>query len=215
MYHIFVDRFNKAGKVKPRGDLILRDDWGGDLTKNTEDFLILNKECFGGNLKGIEKKLPYLKSLNVSTLYLSPIFESSSYHKYNTADYEKIDSMLGTQEDFVNLIKKAKQEDIRIVLDGVFNHTGADSKYFNKYGTYDTVGAYQSKNSPYYNWYDFKNYPEDYCCWWDFKSLPRIKDESQSFSKYIAGKGGIIEKYMKMGILGFRLDVVDELDEKS
>lgn len=215
MYHIFVDRFNKAGKVTPRGDLILRDDWGGDLTKNTKDFLILNKECFGGNLKGIEKKLPYLKSLNVSTLYLSPIFESNSYHKYNTADYEKIDSMLGSQEDFISLVKKAKQEDIRIVLDGVFNHTGADSKYFNKLGHYDTVGAYQSKNSPYYNWYDFKNYPDEYSSWWGFDTLPQIKNESQSFAKYIAGKGGIIEKYMKMGILGFRLDVVDELDEKT
>ena len=215
MYHIFVDRFNKVGKVKPREDLVLRNDWGGDLTKNTEDFLLLNKECFGGNLKGIEKKLPYLKSLNVSTIYLSPIFESNSYHKYNTANYENIDSMLGSEEDFVSLIKKAKQEDIRIVLDGVFNHTGADSKYFNKFGHYDTVGAYQSKKSPYYNWYTFDNYPDSYSCWWGIDTLPQIKDNNQSFSKYIAGKGGIIEKYMKMGILGFRLDVVDELDEKT
>ncbi len=215
MYHIFVDRFNKVGKVKPRGDMVLRDDWGGSLTKNTEDFLLLNKECFGGNLKGIEKKLPYLKSLNVSTIYLSPIFESNSYHKYNTANYENIDSMLGTEADFVSLLKKAKQEDIKIVLDGVFNHTGADSKYFNKFGNYDSVGAYQSPKSPYYNWYDFQEYPNKYSSWWGIDTLPQIKDNNQSFSKYIAGKGGIVEKYMKLGILGFRLDVVDELDEKT
>ena len=212
MYHIFVDRFYKQGEVIPRDDLILRRDWGGAITKNSDRFNVINKECFGGNLKGVISKLDYLKSLNVSTIYLSPIFEANSYHKYDTADYSKIDSMLGTQEDLEDLIKKAKANGIEIILDGVFNHTGDDSIYFNKYEHYNSLGAYQSKRSPYYKWYSFQSYPDKYSSWWGIDTLPQVKGNSKSFTNYIAGKGGIIEKYMKLGLLGFRLDVVDEID---
>lgn len=215
MYHVFVDRFRKEGKVKPRFDLVLRDDWGGEITKNSTDFLKINKECFGGNLKGIEKKLDYLKSLNISTIYLSPIFEASSYHKYNTADYSKIDSMFGSEKDFISLIKKAKQKDMQIILDGVFNHTGSDSVYFNKNNNYKEVGAYQDKKSKYFNWFDFQEFPNKYSSWWGIESLPQIKKGNESFANFISNKGGIIDKYMKMGILGFRLDVVDELLQKT
>lgn len=215
MYHIFVDRFRREGKVTPRFDLILRDDWGGEITKNSKNFLIINKECFGGNLKGIEKKLDYLKSLNVSTIYLSPIFEANSYHKYNTADYSKIDSMFGSEKDFDNLVAKAKKMGMSIILDGVFNHTGSDSIYFNKNNNYNSVGAYQSTKSKYYNWFDFTSHPNKYSSWWGIESLPQIKKGNENFISYIAGKNGIIEKYMKKGILGFRLDVVDELANKT
>lgn len=215
MYHIFVDRFCKEGKVVPHTDMVLRSDWGGDMRKNSDDFLIINKECFGGNLKGIEKKLDYIKSLNVSTIYLSPIFEANSYHKYDTADYSKVDSMFGTEQDLCSLIKKAKAKDIRIILDGAFNHTGDDSIYFNKTGRYKTVGAYQSKKSPYYNWYSFQEFPEKYDAWWGIGLMPQIKKGSPHFTKFIAGKDGIIEKYMKLGIFGFRLDVADELAENT
>ena len=211
MYHIFVDRFRKEGVVKPRLDLVLRDDWGGEITKNSTDFLKINKECFGGNLKGIEKKLDYLKSLNVSTIYLSPIFEANSYHKYNTADYSKIDSMLGTEKDFISLINKAKQKGMKIILDGVFNHTGSDSVYFNRYNNYKEIGAYQSEKSKYYKWFQFDEFPNKYSSWWGIESLPQIKKGNEDFAKFISNRKGIIDKYMKMGILGFRLDVVDEL----
>ena len=215
MYHIFVDRFRKEGKVTPRFDLVLRDDWGGEITKNSTDFLKINKECFGGNLKGIEKKLDYLKSLNVSTLYLSPIFEANSYHKYNTADYLKIDSMFGSEKDFASLVKRAKEQDINIILDGVFNHVGSDSVYFNKYSNYKEVGAFQGKKSKYFNWFEFDEYPNKYKTWWGIESLPQIKKGNQSFANFISNKNGVIDKYMKLGILGFRLDVVDELLQKS
>ncbi|MBQ3047531.1 MAG: glycoside hydrolase family 13 protein [Clostridia bacterium] len=213
IYHIFVDRFCKDGDVKARGDLVLRKDWGGNITKYTQDFVKLNKECFGGNIKGIIKKLDYIKSLGVNTIYLSPIFEANSYHKYNTADYFKIDSMFGDEKDFKTLVEKAKELDVHIILDGVFNHVGSDSIYFNKYNTYNSVGAYNSKKSKYINWFDFENYPNKYSSWWGIESLPQIKKECPDFRNFITGKKGVIETYMNMGILGFRLDVADELND--
>lgn len=213
MYHIFVDRFCRKGEVKPHTDMILRDDWGGEITKNSQSFKVINKECFGGNLKGIISKLDYLKSLNVSTLYLSPIFEANSYHKYDTADYSKVDSMFGSEQDLKALIAKAKQKNIQIILDGVFNHTGDDSVYFNRYSTYKSLGAYQSKNSLYYNWYTFSLYPEKYDSWWGIDSMPQIKDNSPDFVDFLCEK--VLKKYMSLGLLGFRLDVVDELENSK
>ena len=215
MYHIFVDRFCKKGSVQVRPNLILREDWGGEITKNSTDFKIINKEHFGGNLKGIISKLEYLKSLNVKSLYLSPIFESSSYHKYDTADYMKIDSMFGSEADLKNLILKAKEKGIEIILDGVFNHVGDDSIYFNKYNNYPSVGAYQSINSPYFNWFSFEKFPDKYASWWGIDLLPQIKNNSPEFTKFLTQKEGVLQKYMKMGLLGFRLDVVDEIENNK
>ncbi len=211
IYHIFVDRFRRSGDVKCRSGLTLVNDWEKDVELEYNDKgERVNNICYGGNFAGIIEKLPYLKSLNVGTIYLSPVMEANSNHKYDVADYSKIDSMFGSNEEFEDLIKKAKRMGISVIIDGVFNHTGSDSVYFNKNGRYRTVGAYQSKNSKYYSWYTFKNYPDDYDCWWGVKTLPQT-DENSGFFDYIAGRGGIIEKYMTMGIGGFRLDVVDEL----
>ena len=93
-------------------------------------------DFFGGNLKGVKEKLEYIKSFGVSIIYMNPIFEAVSCHKYDTGDYEIIDKMFGTNEDFKELCEEAKKLGIRVILDGVFSHTGSDSKYFNKYGTY-------------------------------------------------------------------------------
>ncbi|MGN0961213.1 MAG: glycoside hydrolase family 13 protein [Christensenellales bacterium] len=211
IYHIFVDRFNKVGEVKPRSGLKLIKDWDTPVEPEfNENGERVNVNCYGGNFAGIIDKLPYLKELNVGTIYLSPIFEANSSHKYDVADYSKVDSMFGSSEDLLELIKKAKKLGIKIIIDGVFNHTGSDSVYFNKDGRYKTIGAYQSPNSKYYSWYDFNNYPNDYSCWWGVKTLPQTREDS-GFFDYIAGKNGIIEKYMSMGLGGMRLDVVDEL----
>ena len=211
IYHIFVDRFNRVGEVKCRDGLNLIDDWdkpvGHEYNHLGER---VNINCYGGNFKGIIEKLDYLKSLNVGTIYLSPIFEANSSHKYDVADYSKVDSMFGSSEDFIELIEKAKELGIKIIIDGVFNHTGSDSVYFNKEGRYKTIGAYQSQNSKYYSWYDFTNYPDEYSTWWGIKTLPQTREDSGYFD-YIAGKNGIIEKYMHYGLGGFRLDVADEL----
>ena len=128
--------------------------------------IVQNNDFFGGNLRGIIEKLDYLEDLGITVIYLNPIFEAYSNHRYDTADYQSIDPMLGTEDDFKELCNKAVEKGIRIILDGVFNHTGSDSLYFNKKGRYPESGAYQSKDSPYFHWYRFLEFPEKYDSWW-------------------------------------------------
>jgi glycosidase len=210
VYHIFCDRFCKAG-TNPKPSYGVEKGWDEDVTIRDPDGVYRANDFFGGNFRGITSKLDYLLSLGVTALYLSPIFESSSNHRYDTADYMKLDKLLGTEKDFAELNKEAAERGISIVLDGVFNHTGADSVYFNKFGHYPSVGAYQSKDSPYYDWYTFYRYPDDYHCWWGVTVVPTIARDAQGFRSLIAGDGGVIEKWMKFGVKGWRLDVVDEL----
>lgn len=214
IYQIIVDRFCKKGKVVAREPLILRDDWGGKIKKNTTDPLIINLEVFGGNFEGVISKLDYLKSLGVTTVYFNPICQANSNHKYDTANYMQVDDMFGDEQTFKKLIDEAKNRKIKIVIDGVYNHSGSDSIYFNKYGRFKELGAYQSKDSKYYDWYDFDEYPEKYKSWWGIDTLPHIKGNNKDFHKYIAGTNGVIEKFMKLGIAGVRLDVVDELPDE-
>ena len=215
IYHVFVDRFNKGGKCETKPGTVTDDDWriipeyplypGAPLKNN---------HFYGGTLWGVADKLDYLKTLGVNTLYLSPIFDAASNHKYDTGDYMTVDSMFGGDEAFEYLLLKAKEKGVGIILDGVFNHTGSDSLYFNREGNYDSVGAYQSQKSEYYSWYDFQSYPDKYTCWWGIDILPRIHPDKPSCRKYFVGKDGVIEKYARMGIDGFRLDVADELSDE-
>ena len=214
IYQIYVDRFCRVGEVKERKPLILRDDWCGKIKKNTSDPLIINLEVFGGNINGIISKLDYLKELGVTTIYLNPISMANSGHKYDTADYMKIDDMFGTESDFKNFVELSKEMGIKVVIDGVYNHTGSDSIYFNKEGRFDTLGAYKSKDSVFYKWYNFINYPDEYMSWWGFDTLPNINGECEEFHNYIAGKDGVLEKFLKLGVAGVRLDVVDEINDK-
>ena len=216
IYHIFVDRFAKGGKVPRREDAILRSDWENAIPDFPEypGAFIKNNTFFGGTLWGIIDKLDYIKSLGVSIIYLSPIFEAYSNHKYDTADYFKVDEMFGGEKALKALIKEARKREIFIILDGVFNHTGDDSVYFNRGGRYKSIGAYQSKESPYYEWYDFQNHPDEYTCWWGIEILPRINPDIPSCGDFLAGDGGVIEKYMSLGVAGFRLDVADELSDE-
>ena len=211
IYQIFVDRFCKVGEVKPRFPLVLREDWGGAIKKNTTDPILINEEVFGGNFKGITSKLDYLADLGVTVIYMCPISEAYSNHKYDTANYMNIDDMFGSEADFEELIKKAKEKGIQIIIDGVYNHTGSDSIYFNKKGRYAGPGAYQSKDSKYHKWFDFIDYPDVYEAWWGIDTLPKVRGDCTEFQDYIAGDGGVIEKFMKLGIGGVRLDVVDEI----
>ena len=165
MYQIFPDRFCKSGKVHeniPEGR-VLRDDWGGTpYYKPDQNGHVWNNDYFGGDFAGIQSKLPYLHDLGVTCIYLNPIFESHENHRYNTANYMKADPLLGTNDEFAELCAEAKKLGISVILDGVFSHTGADSVYFNKFGRYPELGAYQSKDSKYYEWYSFIDYPEVY-----------------------------------------------------
>ena len=217
MYHVFVDRFAK-GKIDPwkRDDVIINDDWYNGVpqyAKNQGDKL-KNNMFFGGNLKGIEDKLDYLESLGTKVIYLSPIFTAYSNHKYDTGDYMSIDPMFGGEKAFVSLLEKAKEKGISIILDGVFNHTGDDSVYFNKYGKCGFGGAYLDEESLFRDWFNFKSYPNDYDSWWGIDILPKLNQNNESCRNYFVGEGGVIEKYTKMGIGGWRLDVADELPDE-
>ncbi|CEP46080.1 glycoside hydrolase family 13 protein [Paraclostridium sordellii] len=217
LYHIFVDRFNRTGKINnPKKNSFIYANWEDTpmYIKNKENEVI-RWDFHGGNLKGIISKLNYLKGLGVTVIYLSPIFKSQSNHKYDTGDYKTIDPMFGDEEIFKELIYKASKKGINIILDGVFSHTGDDSIYFNKYGNYDSLGAYQSKNSKFFSWYNFKDYPNEYDCWWGVKSLPNVNEIENSYIDYIIrDKDSVIKKWMNYGVKGWRLDVVDELPSK-
>ena len=215
MYHIFVDRFRKSGRCKPKKNVVINDDWYNGIPQfaDVPGGYVENNMFFGGDLYGIIEKLDYIKSLGVTCLYLSPIFDAYSNHKYDTGDYMSVDSMFGSEEALDELIKAVKGRGMHIIFDGVFNHTGADSIYFNKFGNYDSVGAYQTKNSAFYEWYNFRDYPNDYECWWNVKILPRVNSNCPSYQRFILGEGGVIDKWMKKGIDGWRLDVADELSD--
>lgn len=217
MYQIFPDRFynSKEPKANIPADRHYHDDWSDQPEwRPDQNGEVTNADYFGGDLKGIEKKLPYLKKLGVTCIYLNPIFEAHSNHRYNTADYSKIDPMLGTEKEFKSLCTKAKKLGIRLMLDGVFSHTGSDSIYFNQKGRYDSVGAYQSQESPYYPWYTFHQWPAVYESWWGFNTLPNVNETNPSYDQYINGDGGIVQKWLKAGASGWRLDVADELPDE-
>lgn len=220
IYQIFVDRFyngNEDGSVtNPKKNSFIYSSWDDDPTyiKDYEG-KIIKWDFYGGNIKGVLKKLNYIKSLGVNIIYFNPIFKAKSCHKYDTADYEEIDEMFGTNDEFEEFCKEAKKLDIRIILDGVFSHTGDDSKYFNRYGTYNTVGAVQSITSPYFKWYRFHKYPETYECWWGIDNQPNVDEMNSDYMDYIIrADDAIIAKWLRLGASGWRLDVADELPDE-
>lgn len=217
IYQIFPDRFyngNEDGTVlKPHRDMILRSNWR-ETPKyiKSESGRIDFFDYFGGNILGVIKKLPYLKELGITIIYLNPIFEAESNHKYDTGDYKKIDAMFGDEELFKELCDKARKQGMRIILDGVFSHTGSDSIYFNREGRYDSLGAYQSKDSEYFDWYKFDHYPDKYSSWWGVDTLPEVEELNRGYLDYIVyDEDSVVNKWSKAGISGWRLDVADEL----
>ena len=220
IYQIFVDRFfngNEDGSItSPKENSFIYGSWNDKpMYIKEQSGRIARWDFFGGNLKGIMKKLDYLKSLGISIIYLNPVFKATSCHKYDTGDYEVIDEMFGNNEYFKELCEKAKEIGIRIILDGVFSHTGADSKYFNKFGSYDSVGAYQSKESKYYKWYRFNDFPNKYEAWWGIDNQPNVEELEESYLDYIVrNEDSIVKKWLELGASGWRLDVADELPDK-
>ncbi len=212
IYHIFVDRFSKDKNVNPKKGTVIADNW--DTMPEYPEYpgaFLRNNTFYGGTLNSAAKRLDYIKSLGVSIIYLSPVFDSPSNHKYDTADYMNVDSMFGGDDALLSFVKKAKKRGISVILDGVFNHTGADSVYFNRYGNYPSLGAYQSKKSQYYDWYTFRSHPDDYESWWGIEILPRINTGNKDFESFILNS--VIKKYRSFGIAGLRLDVADELSD--
>lgn len=213
IYQIFPDRFNRSEipHVIPNGKVFHKDLHDTPIFLPDEKGRVLNNDFFGGNFKGITQKLEYLTKLGINAIYLNPVFKAYSNHRYDTADYLEFDDMLGNEDDFNELVEKAKSFGIKIILDGVFNHTGDDSIYFDRYGKYGGIGAYSCENSPYRNWFNFIDYPYLYKSWWGISTLPSTNKTDKSFIDFITGDRGVLRHYINMNIGGWRLDVVDEL----
>lgn len=216
IYQIFPDRFWRAPTqaVDDRTDRHIHASWDEDLLTDSDprsgDHMAL--DFFGGTLTGIQEKLPYLHSLGITVLYLNPIFRARSNHRYDTGDYLEIDPLLGTREEFRSLCRAAEALGMHIMLDGVFSHTGEDSRYFNHFGHYDTKGAFQGPESPYYDWYTFQRFPDKYSCWWGIPSLPECRKNNPDYQKFMfRDQTGVVPYWIHQGSSGWRLDVADEL----
>ena len=219
IYQVFPDRFNKAGSVDLTGKLepyTVHKYWHEEVEwKPTPEGIVLNNDFYGGNFKGIAEKLDYIASLGATILYLNPISKSFSSHRYDTGDYKTPDPMLGTIEDFKELCEAAHARGMKVILDGVYSHTGSDSLYFNKQGSFPGTGAYQSQESPYSSWYTFYQWPDSYHSWWNFDTLPTVRKMDPEFIKYIiTGEDSVIAHWLGLGADGFRLDVADELPDE-
>lgn len=220
IYQILVDRFYNGNESKsinePKENSFIYGRWDDSPMYIKDNFgKVLRWDFYGGNLKGIIEKLDYIKSLGANIIEMSPIFKSLSCHKYDTEDYEVVDEMFGTNEDFKELCRIAKSKGIRIILDGVFSYTSSNSKYFNKSGKYEEIGAYQSPNSKYYDWYKFRTYPYQYESWWGMDTRPNLNTLNEGYLDYIInGKESIIRKWIELGASGWKLNVTDELPDE-
>lgn len=226
MYQIFPDRFKRGDMDSVNVGIRYHEKMGRRVcfhSKWNEEplYLPLDGEeyyspCdfYGGSLKGIKEELPYLKDMGVSVIYLNPIVEAESNHRYDTADYLQVDRILGTNADFTSLCKAAEKQGIRVILDGVYSHTGSDSRYFNKKGTYKTEGAYQGENSDFYSWYSFMGSRDEYQSWWGFKTLPEVNEHDGKWQDFIIkNDDSVFATWIDRGASGFRLDVADELPD--
>ena len=217
-YQIFPDRFCRTARPNPHGLLgqrTVHDNWD-DAPRLGADPLTgrWNSDFFGGSLRGITEKLDYLKSLSVTTIYLNPIFYAASSHRYDTADYCTVDPMLGSEDDLRTLCDEARKRGIHIMLDGVFNHTGDDSRYFNRSGFFPEQGAYQSRDSQWYGWFSFHPWPEEYDAWWGIDTLPAVNENDDAYRDFIIrGENSVIRRWLHCGADGWRLDVADELPD--
>lgn len=204
VYQIFPDRFcpggtrEKCGIERKWGEVpyYKAEQFGGQYTAN--DF-------FGGTLWGVAEKLPYIKEMGFNWIYLNPIFDTSSNHGYNTRDYMHVAMHLGGDAAFDYLVKRAKEMDMHLMLDGVFSHTGDDSIYF--------LSAKNDKDSPYREWYSFLEHPPYYESWWGIPSLPNVREETPSYMQFMLSRDGVIRQYIRRGADGWRLDVADELPD--
>ena len=219
IYQVFPDRFHRSGACDLTGKLTpytLHQSWQEEVCwRPTAQGKVLNNDFYGGNFRGITEKLDYLASLGVTVLYLNPISKSFSNHRYDTGDYKTPDPMLGTLEDFTALCRAAHARGIRVILDGVYSHTGSNSLYFDKEQTFGGNGAYNKKASPYYSWYQFRQWPHSYKSWWDFDTLPTVNKLDPNFIRYIiTGEDSVVAHWLRLGADGFRLDVADELPDE-
>ena len=218
IYQVFPDRFHRSGWCDCTGKLgpyTVHNDWYEEVDwRPDENGIVHNNDFFGGNFRGIIEKMDYIASLGTTLLYLNPISKSFSSHRYDTGDYKTPDPMLGTEADFAELCRAAHAKGIRVILDGVYSHTGSNSLYFDKNYTFGGNGAYCRQDSPYSSWYTFQHWPDRYTSWWGFDTLPTVNKMDENFLNYIIrDEDGVVAHWLRLGADGFRLDVADELPD--
>ncbi|HET9105632.1 MAG TPA: alpha amylase N-terminal ig-like domain-containing protein [Steroidobacteraceae bacterium] len=232
LYQIFVDRFYdgnprndvRSGQYEYNGCATEQHAWG---TSVYADVRRCNSEVFfGGDLAGVDRKLSYIKdTLGADIVYLTPIFESPSNHKYDTADYYAVDPAFGTSRDLEKLIRDIHSSGNGprgyIILDGVFNHTGDTNCWFGRstYGSFkcSVTGAYQSRSSPYYGWYTFQSWPKEYSSFFGYSGMPKLNygaSGSQVREQIYGSPASVVQTYLKppYDIDGWRLDTAQMLD---
>jgi alpha-glucosidase len=228
MYQIFPDRFyngNPSNDIQSNeytylGYPTIHKNWGDSpVTGNGNEN---NNVFYGGDLQGVDQKLSYIKgTLGANILYLNPVFTSSSNHKYDTQDYFNVDPHLGGNAALQQLITDVHSSrngpQGYVVLDGVFDHTGTWSSWFNEYNTYPKVtGAYQSQTSSYSSYYDFQNWPSQYSMFLGYTSLPKLDyggSGSQVRNTMYNNTNSVAQYWIRQyGIDGWRLDAGPYVD---
>ncbi len=202
-YQIFPDRFARSTRTEhPRG--ITFQPWGSPPTRHGFQ---------GGDLRGIVDRLDYLQDLGITALYLNPIFASASNHRYHTYDYFQVDPLLGGNDALRELLDAAHARAMRVVLDGVFNHTGRGFWAFHHI-------LENGADSPYADWFHINGYPlrpypqpdetPNYTAWWGLPALPKFNTGNPGVRDYIFS---VAKFWVDFGIDGWRLDVPDEIDD--
>ncbi len=213
VYQIFVDRFNKGPSFvkKVEEGLYSRD---GGQVKNWSDIPTHKShgmEFFGGDIDGIVEKLDYIQALGVNVVYMTPIFLASTNHKYDTHEFVP-DPQFGNEKSLKHLLSEAHRRGMKIVLDGVFNHVGADGKWFNKSQKYGNGGAFNDYNSQLKDFFYLKKWPDEYRYWYDSKLLPELNLKNEDLRKILfTGSNSVVKRYLKMGADGWRLDCAHDL----
>ena len=211
-YQIFPDRFangnpaldHQPGKTATSGESITVKAWG-DQPEGGFDF-------FGGDIEGITQRIDHLTELGVNAIYLNPIFLAPSNHRYDLEDYFSIDPHLGDEQTFVKLVDTLHDREIKIILDGVFNHVGWGHRWFNRFGRFETQGAYQSEQSEYADFFSFQSHPDKYVGWFGFDSLPKLNFQSQKLRDYLYGASDSVMKFWlaePYKLDGWRFDVAN------
>ena len=223
-YQIFPDRFYdgdpsanvKSGEYEIYGKKTIAKQWN-EFERKEGDYPF--SHFYGGDLAGIRKKIPYFKELGVTALYLNPIFFAPSNHKYDIVDYKTVDPHFGTNKEFAELVSELHKNGIRVILDGIFNHTGVNHYWFDSKKIHNTnTGAFNNKDSQYYEFYTFYNWPEEYESWMGHKSLPKLNYKSTKVREEIyKNKDSVMKFWLSepFNVDGWRIDVANMLARQN